>query len=720
MKKIFIFLILLFSYFFISCSDKKEIKVEESQATSEENIEESINNPSIFSLEDNNQLIFANGDIINVYKEDNLVVVELEKDNKNTYSYDYYYEDDLLKLSFTSHKIVSSLTNNLNYLNKVNKFYIKNNKVNNFEFKFSEGNEINIFSNDNDFEYKNLSNINIKKYNKTYVLIIDLTNTDYCNENDSILYDKNSLNQNVIELQNKFKESNLVCGKENILLFNNDYIFKDERDFSLFSEDIIINSKKEVFEKLNNKKIFINTVIKEDYIYINLNNLDNFNYSLDYKYNKKNKSIDIFINKIPENWISVNKIKINKNIFYKINKINTIERDYIDSLGKVGLDKKNNEDYNLISFKDKNSFYFSYINNLKCNYFSDQVIINIEKFEDKADLFFIEGKEKKCKEYETKKIAINHSLFNTKSIDINKDIYNIGIEDYFEIEYNNKFEFNYKNDYKVYNYKVINNQLYLYVDKKNDLYNILNKPIKEIKIEQFSNINIINLYNDSLYKEIIQDNLKVYRDFNEKLKANIRTYKGKNNYQYYSMRFNSISLDNKNLSCNNEPFNIKTIQEDLNSYSYIINEQNNICNNSGIGLIITKLIGNDIDIDFIDKRSEKYLNKLRKKHDKVKFYFKNLIKQLDFDFEYDIFYINNTRKIIFKINNFNKNSNFFHNVNIYQEKNTIILEISETEDLKSHKKNYFNLETKEPFDEIKVILNEFDNTSNYKISLNKT
>ena len=719
MKKILLFLSLLF---LISCSDQKEISVEEIQDFSEESIEnDSVEDmPNVFSLEDNNQLMFSNGDKINVYKENDFIVVELDKDNKNVYSYGYYYDNDLLKLNFTSHTIVSSLTSDLDYLNKVNKFYIKNNKVNNFEFKFLEGNEINIFSNDNNFEYNNLTNINIKKYNETYAVIVNLTNKDYCNDNNSILFDKNKLNINIIELQNKFNFSNLICGKENILLFNNDYVFEDNRDFSLFSDDIIINSKKEVFNKLNNKDVFINTVFDGNYVYINLNNLDNFNYSLDYEYDKKHKSINIIINKVPENWISVNKIKINKNIFYKIDKLNTIQRNYNDSLGRVSLEKHVNSDYELISFKNENSYYFSYINNLKCNYFSDQLIIDIKDIEDKADLLFLKGKDKKCKTYETKKAAIDHTLFNIKNIKINKDIYNIGINEYFEIEYDDKFEFDYKNDYKVYNYKVVNNQLYLYIDKENDFYNILNKPINEIKIEQFSNINIINLYNDSLYQEVIEDNLKIYRDFNEKLKANIRRYNGKNNYQYYSMRFNSISLDEDNLSCNDKPFNLKTIKEEERAYSLIINQQKDFCNNSGIGLVITKLIGNDIDIDFLDKRNEEYLDKLKQEHDKVKYYFKNLIKQLDIDFEYDVFYINNTRKIVFKINNFNKNSNFFHNVKIYQEDNTIILEITETEELKANKKSYFDYDTEEAFNEIKIILNEFDKSSNYKISLNNT
>ncbi len=715
-------LLLLSLLLLISCSDQKEISVEEIQEVSDEIVENVSGKdiPNVFSLEDNNELIFSNGDKINVYKENDFVVVELDKNNKNTYSYGYYYENDLLKLNFTSHSIVSSLKSNLDHLNKVNKFYIKNNKVSNFEFKFLEGEEINLFSNNNNFEYNNLTNIKIKKYNQTYAVLVDLTNTKYCNEHNSILFDKNKLNQNIIELQNKFNFSNIVCGEENILLFNNDYIFEDKRDFSLFSDEIIINSKKEVFNKLNNKDLFINAILDDNYVYINLNNLDKFNYSLDYKYNQKHKSLDIIINKIPENWISVNKIKINKNIFYKIDKLNTIQRNYNDSIGRVSLEKYENSDYELISFKNENSYYFSYINNLKCNYFSDQLIIDIRDIDDKADLLFIKGKDKKCKTYETKKVAINHNLYNIKDININKNIYNIGINDYFEIAYDDKFEFDYKNDYKVYNYKVVNSQLYLYIDKENDFYNILNKPINEIKIEQFSNINIINLYNDSLYQEVIEDNLKIYRDFNEKLKANIRRYNGKNNYQYYSMRFNSISLDEDNLSCNSKPFNIQNLQEEEKAYTLVINPQKEFCNNSGVGLVITKLIGNDIDIDFLDKRNEEYLDKLKQEHDKVKFYFKNLIKQLDIDLEYDVFYINNTRKIVFKINNFNQNSNFFHNVKIYQENKTIIIEITETEELKTNKKSYFDYDTKEAFNEIKIILNEFDKSSNYKISLNNT
>ena len=715
-------LLLFLSLFFLfSCSEQKEISVEDLQETIEE-VEDNLDElkPNVFSLEDNNQLMFSNGDKINVYKKNDFVIVELSEENKNHYSFGYYYDDDLLKLNFTSHTIVSSLTNDLNYLNKVNKFYIKNNKVNNFEFQFIEGNEINIFSNDNNFEYNNLSNINIKKYNETYAVIINLTNTNHCNKNNSIVFDKNKLNINIIELQNSFNFSNLKCGKENILLFNNDYVFEDKRDFSFFSDEIIISSKKEVFEKLNNKDIFINTVMDDNYVYINLNNLDKFNYSLDYEYEKKHKSLNIIINKIPENWISVNKIKINKNIFYKIDKLNTIQRNYEDSLGRVSLEKHETEDYDLISFKNKNDYYFSYINNLKCNYFSDQIMIDINNIEDKADLLFIKGKEKKCRTYETKKVAINHSLFNIKNININKNIFNIGLKDYFEINYDNKFKFNYNSDYKVYNYKVVNNQLYLYIDKENKNYNILNKPLKEIEIEQFSNINIINLYNDSLYQEVINDNLKVYRDFNEKLKANIRRYRGNTNYQYYSMRFNSISLNNDNLTCNKEPFDIDVIQEEDKAYSLIINKQNKLCGNSGIGLIVTKLIGNDIDIDFVDKREDNYLDELRKEHDKVKYYFKNLIKHLDIDFEYDVFYINETRRVVFKINEFNKNSDFYHEVKLSKNGKTIILELTETESLNSNKENYFSIDTNDPFNEIKVILNEFNKTSNFKISLNNT
>ena len=82
MKKILLFLSLLF---LISCSEQKEISVEEIQDVSKESIENySVEDmPNVFSLEDNNQLMFSNGDKINVYKENDFVVVELNKDNKN-------------------------------------------------------------------------------------------------------------------------------------------------------------------------------------------------------------------------------------------------------------------------------------------------------------------------------------------------------------------------------------------------------------------------------------------------------------------------------------------------------------------------------------------------------------------------------------------------------------------------------------------------------------
>jgi hypothetical protein len=727
-----LFLIFVSLIFIVSCSDKKQIVVNNKnesaiiQNSGELTKEEILDNNFLlednnFLLEDNNELILENGDIININKLEDLINIEYSKNNKKFYSLDYFYENDLLNIKFMSHDIVSSLTSDISYLNKVSNIYIQNQNAIKFKFSFEKGNEINIFESEENFEYSNLSNINIKKHENIYSVIVNLTNKDFCNDNNLILFNKDENNANIIALDNKLNFNNLECGKENILLFSSSYSFIDKRNFSLFDNNIVLNSKKDIFEKLNNKKMFINTVKKDNFIYINLNNLDNYNYSLNYEYNKKHKLLNIIINKIPEKWMSIDKIKINKNIFYKIDKFNIIEQNYEDYNAKKSINNMFTDKYKLYSFQHNNDYYYSYINDLTCDYFSDQLLIEINDLEDKSNLILLNDKESQCKKYGTKKIAADYSRFNIKEMSLKEDLLNIGLEDYFNLEYKrDTYYFDYISDYRVYNYKVINNQLYLYVDKPNNDYDILNKPIEILELEQFSNINIINLFKDIKYKEVFDDNKKVYRDFNEKLKANVRKYKGYNDYTYYSLRLNSISLNNKQMSCNDNPYEINKIKEGDKSYSLIIKEDNKNCQHSGVGLLIVKLIGSDVDFDFIEKRSKSNLELLRNQHDKNKFNFKNSINNLNIDFEYDVFYINNKRKVIFKINNFNKNSRFLHNIEIIQEKETIILKIEETEDLKINNNQYYIFDSNEPFNTIEIDLKELDNQSKYKISLNNS
>lgn len=712
--------------FLVSCEDKEQIIVKNTEELVEEDKKDNevINKDedkkdNSFLLNKKNELILENDDKITIYQENSYVVVGYSNDNKFNYSFDYFFNEDNIHIDFYSHNLVSSLTSDLSYLNKISKQYIKNKNAEKLTFKFKKGNEINIFSNEEEyFTYQNLTNIKINKHKNTYSIIINLIEEEYCNEDNFILFDKDNFNEKLIKLHNKIDINNLKCGKENILLINNKYHFHDERDFSLFSEDVILNSKKKIFETLNNDEVYINTIIKEDYVYINLNNLDKFNYSLDYEYNEKQKSINIIINKIPENWLSVDKIKINKNIFYKINKIYLEEREYRDYSGKKALIKKVTDNYSLFSFKNKNGYHYSYVNEMSCKYFSDQLIVEINDFNEKSNLFFLKDKTAKCKKYQTKKIAIDYNKFSIIEKNINNDIYNLGLSDFFNIEYKKGiYYFYYYKDYRVYNYKVINNQLYLYIDKPNNNYHILNQEIETLQIEQFSNINIINLYNDNTYKRVLDDNLKIYRDYKEKLKTNIRKYEGENNYIYYNLRINSISLDKNYISCNKKSFNIEEVKEGDNSYSLIINNDKKECKNSGVGLYIVKLIGSYIDVDFVDKRNTKHLDKLKNKHDRSQYNLKNALKNLDINFEFDVIYLNNQRKFVLKIDEFNTKSRFFHTLNIVEEKNTIRLDITETEDLKQNESQYFIFDTDNEFSELLIVINQIDSEKKFKIDL---
>ena len=719
-------IILLSVFFWVSCDDTQEIVVDtqgniEKVSKEELDINKEKKVDINLYLNKNNELLLNNGDRINVYEKYDYVVVNYSRDNKLDYSFDYYFTDNNIHIDFYSHKLVSSISDNLDYFHKVNKQYIKNKKAKakTLTFKFNQGNEINIVSKESHFTYKNLTDISFSKGGESHFLIVDLTNEDYCNEDNLILFNKNTFNQKLIEYHNKLDINNLKCGKENIILFNNNYNFYDERDFSLFTDEVIVNSKKKIFESLNNEDVYINTLIEDNYIYINLNNIDKFNYSLNYDYNENKKLLNIIVNKIPERWISVDKIKINKNVFYKIDKINLEERNYRDYEGKNSINNIDKDDFSLYSFKNKNGHFYTYINDLSCEYFSDQLLIEINDFEDKSDLVFINGKEKECNKYETKKVAINYDKLSLVEKEITKKLYNLGFNKYFEIEYDDDtYYFKYKNDYRVYNYKVINNQLYLYIDKENNEYDILNKEIKKIKIEQFSNINVINLYKDDTYKKVLKDNLKVYRDYPEKLQANIRKYNSNNNYLYYSLRFNSIQLDNDYIICNPEPFNIEKVREGTNAYSLIFKDDTEECNKYGVGIYVVKLIGSDIDVDFIEKRDNNKLEKLRNEHDRQQFNLKKAIKNLDIDFEFDVIYLNNKRKFILKVNNFNINSSFSHTLKIKQKGSNIILDIKETENLKQDDVQYFYFDTEEDFSNILINIDKLEGEKKYKISLN--
>jgi hypothetical protein len=713
MRKISI--ISLFFLILTGCSED-EVNIEKEKDSNIKQVEEyskkNINQDKIYSTKKNNR-IKNNEDLINIIQDNEFIKVSFDKENKNKYLINYYYDNikqnKLLNIELEKIEVVSTLSSSLNYINFVKDIYIKNNSEK-FKVSFIDNSrELNINNFSNEYNYSNITNISIFKTTKGNFLNANLTNKNFCNKNNFIYLDKNKNNELIINYDNK-KKNNLKCNSENFILFKNSYTFKDHRDFKLFDNNVILKQKENDFTKKITTKYPINITYNKNDIYIEVNNQDEKNYSLSYDYDKNNKDFTIIINNIPSNWTSVKSLTLAKESFYTINNVNIKELIFNDTKGKNTIKEKDN----FLLFNEDGRKY-SFINNLECKYYSDKLDIIINDLESKPELSIYKGSNKKCKYLPTLKFSDDFSKYN---ITHNKGKYSKISQHYYDITSDEKYMyFKNKTDYNIYDYKILNNQLYLYVDRNNDDYIIVNEKINKIKTNKYININIVKTDNIKKYKDIFYKSNKVYRDYPEKLKANIQKY-SIDNYNYYTVRFNSIYLYKSNEKCNNSAIVTKT--KTTNVYTYEFNSKDNNCKHkTGVQVYIYKVIGNKKDIDFIDRRNNVFVNNIKSRHDKENAILLSNLKNSFIDFVFDIVFINNKRYLSLKLNDLNKNSNYEHSFEMKKENNNIIFDIKENEEyLKNEKESYYYYEYNDNIKSLTFLLKELENSVkkfNYKI-----
>jgi hypothetical protein len=717
------FILLIVSFLLFSCG---EAPIEEEHITEEEKIKiskiEKHNNKDenkkniTYELNKINSITLNDNDQVSISKEQEIIKIEYKKNNKNKYFINYYELNEILILSFEKVKFVSTLSNNLDYLNIVNLYYIKND-LNRYQVKnVDKNNEINIDNYSSLYEYSNISNVKIKN-NGTYNLVnVNLLNKKHCNKNNGIIVSKNKINETIISLKNE-KINNLICGKENIYLTKSNYLFSDDRNFNLFDKTEIVTNK---INQLKNKLTKNNPIelYKDNNNYIlEINNTTTENYSFDYKYHKQNKTLTIYFNSVPDKWLVVDKLVFNEDVFVKIQDIEIIENKF-NNYNKNNIIKKENDKLNIEKIYFNNGKEYSYLNGLSCNYFNNSSEIFIEDFNKKGELHIMSGNNnKRCNLFSTQKMALNIFNFNIKNKKyiqnntfLKKYLNIVRKNDYYLIEGNN--------EYNLYDYREINNQLYLYVDKDiNKDYIIINEKINKLKIDQYNNINIVDLSKDNNFKNILKKEYKVYRDYKESIKSNIRILTDKNQ-KYYTIRFNSVYLDNKFKKCNNKLDYFEKHKDNEHSFTFYIKNKDYKCDKVGVELYIYKVIGNKIDVEFLKQRKKDYLNDVSKKHDEQKHRFNEAIKHSFIDFDFEVFFHNNERYFLFNFKELNKKSLFNNELSIKIEGDKITIEVQETKDFVNNKTFYKILKTNKNISEFKIKLNEIGGNIkniNYKL-----
>jgi len=712
MRIISIFIVFILA----SCSEQPDEPISYDTLQKQNSTDPTIIEPVItYYFDKTNHILLNDNDKAFIFKNKNTVEIQYDQKNKYIYLPNYQNFEGEIIINFEPISLVSTTHNNLNEFNIVSKYNFLASK-NDYKINISKKiKEINIDNFSNEYEYNNLSNIHIKNHGAYKTIIVDLINKKNCSKNNGILLNVQSLNDTIIELTNE-NINNLICGKKNILIIKNSYIFNDSRNFALFNQKEIIEEKISMLNNTLGKKYPIYFYKEDNYIIAKTNGEIEDNNSLNYQYNDVDKVFTILLNKVPSEWLVVNKISLNSSLFFKLQNIKVVSDSFSDSSSNIA-EKKDIDPLNIEKISFNNGREYSYLNKLSCEYFNNGSTINIDYFNKISKLILTkDNNNERCEYYSTQKMALNIFNFELSTTSIN---YKKNDNNYLNISRSGgEYKFEGKNGYKLYNYKEVNNKLYLYVDNElNSPYIIVNDALNTINSDEYNNIQFIDLSLDKKIQSILSKEFKVYRDYNESLQPNIGIFKDTNS-KYYTIRSHSIKLNNDLIKCKNKK-NIEIIKDSKYAYSFYLKGELSECPYVGIEFNLYKTIGDKIDIDFIKELTQKELQEVTKQHDKQQYLFNEEIKDSFIDMQYDVFYHNNKRFFLFKIKNPNKNSNLRHSIIITEQENHIIINIKEEKDFTKNKKQEYAIKTDNKINKITMKLTELDGSEkeiNYTIN----
>lgn len=602
--------------------------------------------------EDIQKSLLPDGDQVTLNTLEDYLVLNFDKNNKNKYiAYLNILPNNILKIELHKFTFIDNINEKI-----ANNYIIENN--NNYKYEILYNKEDINFS-IKDFylkeEYNNMLSYKSHQNNEHQLSFIDLTKEDFCSDKNSFVFSTEKENHELIlKLSNNNNLNNLSCSKKQIIPLLNKYTFKDQRDFSLLPQKLLLSNIKENIQKTLKNYPYIDFYYDDEYFYFYLNQEIKNKKSIkiikgERKFTLQLSELDIN-NSIPISSIKITQNDMLNNPEFNLDIVNYSESKYYTETREDNID-------NLINI----SFYkedFSILKNLDCQKYS---YASLEQVFNNESIIYI-NKNNHNQTYQCNiKPLISQISFNDKlkfkDGDLSKNLF---LQKNFNIEYDDDtLLIKGKNDYNVYDYLIENDQLFIYVDKPSKEYILINEKIENLKIPYFSSVNVINVEHDNFYNSNMNNVFMSYRQINEDLNINIFKFNHLKNVEYYLLRSNTIQFDNNMNTCN---FNFKINKIATYKYDFnISDEMNSDCDKYGVSVIVIKKIGYNTELNFKENRSDLLLNHLKDKHDlfhkslnsinsdKFKISVSLLLKNKnDLNYSIDLVYLNDNFDIEYK------------------------------------------------------------------------
>ena len=494
------------------------------------------------------------------YEKKNMEI-QIQNDNLNQTLKNLGNNKD--ELSFTLQKMKEKFNLTLNYQNEIENLTSciqeRENELKNALIEINELECKNLKLNRENCEYENRLNIALSK-NKTLSESNDKLNCEINRLKKKDLYDFNNCS-NYLDDINSNQKKLFNCENININCKNNN---KEQINYIKEQYCNEINKLQNIIEKLNKKNFEIETEVQK---LINDNNNmkneRNYNYSrISDKYNDNLSNLKELTNQVEE--LKAKNCQLEKTIceLNEENKTFSIEKNNL--VNQLNI-YNNKEKYDKI-------FYQEDLNNL---------IINLEKINEKY------------KNYNNE--CLNTKIFKFKSALSIQDYMKISIKEIIELTDDNK---QLKNNLKLYTQKIPD------FEKEKQFF-LNNQKESDLKIKDLNCI-IEKLQNE---KNKLQNQLKDYKEINNKLKLSIENYSNeinsKNNMITNSNYDNNLYKDK----------NAKLIK-DNNYLISIINKLNKCFPGSNICFLINQFI-NSISCDEKERLNENLMIEITKIEDYI-------------------------------------------------------------------------------------------------------
>lgn len=567
--------------------------------------DESNEEPIIIKNEVQKSLLPDN-DEVTINTLDKYISLKFSEDNKNNYIASFnILPNNILKIEIHKFLFNDNLKQHI-----ASDYIIENNNNYKYELNYNQE-EINFSVKDFYLKEEYNSMIKSKHYNNNQhqISFIDLTNKEFCSKNNSFVFLTEENNHEwILSLRNNHL-NNLLCEKNQIIPLLNTYTFKDERDFSLLPQKILIKNIKDNISNAISTYDYIDFYFDDDYFYFSLNQDIKTKKSI--KIIKENRTLNLQISELDlHNSIPISFIKVSKKDMINHPSFYVSLENYNQSHYYTEVEQKDINNLFNISFYKEN---FSVIKNLDCQNYSYSNLTQVVE-ENNSYIYFNKNKYNNSYECEVKPLVSQISFQDELKFNNGLIFTNLFLKNNFDIEYDDdSFVFKSNSDYDIYDYSIENDQLFVYVDKESKSHILINDKIEKVKAPYFSNINVVNVESNNYINQSMLNVFKSYRQINEDLNINIFKFNHQKNVEYYLLRSNTIQF-NKDFNKCNFNFNIKQIADSKYDL-YIQDEINPNCEKYGTSVIILKKIGYNTELNFKENRSDLLLNHLKDKHD---------------------------------------------------------------------------------------------------------